>query len=333
MISNPPKPGTTLADRRFDLLWGAWAELGLSGWARTHGDWAVAPEPLIVQTAKLGDLDPRLRDESTDWCIRNWRYVSRIRLRNLLKDESPESKASFGEFAATVNEHAGVKWPGATQARSYRVTGRSTLPLLSQPSMIWLRLRAMFGLGARTEILRHFLSHNGGYSIATLASFTGYAKRNVAEECDALERAGVLAVNQVANRFYYYCAKPNELAAFVGDRPGVLPPWTPLFRVVDRLVDLERASQESPDRVIAVTARKVLDDIHGDLGGLGIKGPPEPRRGTSLWPQMGTWAEDLLAAWGRGRWPHAAAENDDGSAVMLQSARRSIVRHPAKTDP
>jgi hypothetical protein len=285
-----------------------------------------------LYTANVGDLDPRLRDEATDWCIRNWRFVSRVRLRNLLKDESTESKNDFGEFAATVKEHAGVKWPGATQARSYRVTGRSTLPPLSQPSLIWLRLRAMFGLGARTEILRHFLSHDGGYSIATLATSTGYAKRNVAEECDTLERAGVLAVKQVANRFYYYCAKPNELAAFVGDQPGVLPPWTPLLRVVESLVRLEQASQASPDRVMTVTARKVLDEIHDDLGTLGVSGPPEPRRGTSLWPLMRPWADGLLAAWASGQWPNAADEDDEGSAVMLQSARRNIVRHPATTD-
>jgi len=31
--------------------------------------WAIDPEPLIVFTA-IADLDPRLRDEALDWCIR-----------------------------------------------------------------------------------------------------------------------------------------------------------------------------------------------------------------------------------------------------------------------
>lgn len=35
-----------------------------------------AREDLICFTAFLGDEDARLRDEATDWCVRNWRYVS-----------------------------------------------------------------------------------------------------------------------------------------------------------------------------------------------------------------------------------------------------------------
>ena len=58
-----------------DLCWGAWSELGVSGWSRTHVTWAIDPEPLIVFTA-IADLDPRLRDEALDWCIRNSRHVS-----------------------------------------------------------------------------------------------------------------------------------------------------------------------------------------------------------------------------------------------------------------
>ena len=57
-----------------DLCWGAWSELGVSGWSRTHMTWAIDPEPLIVFTA-IADLDPRLRDEALDWCIRNSRHA------------------------------------------------------------------------------------------------------------------------------------------------------------------------------------------------------------------------------------------------------------------
>lgn len=40
---------------------------------------AISPEPLILFTAGLGDADPRLRDEATDWCVRYGRYVSAAR--------------------------------------------------------------------------------------------------------------------------------------------------------------------------------------------------------------------------------------------------------------
>jgi DNA-binding transcriptional ArsR family regulator len=309
----------SLSDLRLDLIWGAWAELGASGWGRTHSEWAIDPEPLILHTAALGDADPRLRDEATDWCIRYWRFVSRVRLRNLLREASTDARSSFGELAATVNAHAGVTWPGATQARPYRVTGRSNVPSLQEPSLVWLRLRSMFGLGARTEILRQFLSVEGGvYSVTNLAELIGYAKRNVAEECDTLERAGVLSVKRVANRFYYSLARRSELSAFVGDQPPVLPPWPALLRVVDRVVDLDVSADKVSERVLAVEARKARDEMGSDLDLLGVGRPPEGPRGSSVWPSMKPWARQLATDWAKGRWP---AESLSGLRAPLRSDR------------
>src|SRR6266487_1665521 len=186
------KTQASLAEHQLALVWGAWVELGVSGWQRTHADWAIDPEPLIIATARLGDADPRLRDEALDWCIHNWRYVSRVRLKNLLRAESDEVRDAWGPFAATVSHHAGIQWPGATDAFRYTMTGRSLFESMEQPSRAWVRLRGMFGLGARTEIIRYFLSRKRRATVATIAASVGYAKRNVAEECDALAKAGVL---------------------------------------------------------------------------------------------------------------------------------------------
>jgi hypothetical protein len=161
----------------------------------------------------------------------------------------------------------------------------------------------MFGLGARTEILRHFVSNQGGYSVATLASSSGYAKRNVAEECEQLERAGVLAVTQIANRFYYSLARRKELVGFIGDLPAISPPWIALFRVTDALVSLEETAAAAPERVMAVEARKTFDLIEHDLDSLGIAGPAEPNRGASLWPAMRAWAHNVMTQWAKGQWP------------------------------
>ena len=89
------------------LMWGAWVEVGVSGWQRTHDTWAVDPEPLIIATAALGDADPRLRDEALDWCIHYGRYVSKVRLRNLLRSQPEGVHLLWGPFAATATKHSG----------------------------------------------------------------------------------------------------------------------------------------------------------------------------------------------------------------------------------
>src|SRR5258708_844310 len=147
-----------LHENALNLLWSLWSELGVSSWTRRHAQWAVDPEPLILFTAASTELDPRLRDESTDWCVHYGRYVSVTRLRNLLRVEPDERQSSFETFAATVNAHSDLRWPSRQEARDYRRTGRSTVSSFAPPALIALRLRALFGVGARADILRVFVA-------------------------------------------------------------------------------------------------------------------------------------------------------------------------------
>jgi len=297
------RPAANFAEQAVALAWGAWTELGVSGWTSTHADWAIDPEPLILFTAWLRDADPRLRDEATDWCVRNWRHISKARLKNLLRDQPDDVAAAFGEFAATVGAHAGISWPGATHPRRYTITGRSTLPHLGRPSLAWLRLRAMFGVGARAEILRCFLAQIGGaMSVAALAVATGYTKRNVAEECDTLQRAGVLSVRAQGNRFYYSLARRAQLKAFVGEMPAVLPDWTATLNVTRELVAIERRSEAGGVKTLPVHASTTLRLIRKDLGELDIEAPPENARGAELWPALRDLGAMHLGAWSAGLW-------------------------------
>ncbi len=297
------RPAATFAEQATALAWGAWVELGVSGWTETHGDWAIDPEPLIVFTALLGDEDARLRDEATDWCVRNWRYVSKARLKNVVRDQQAGVRSAFGEFAATVGEHAGVVWPYASEPRRFTVTGRSSPPQLDKSSMVWLRLRAMFGLGARTEILRYFLSQEDGRSsTALISAATNYTKRNVSEECETLAQAGVLNVRPQGNRFYYSLAKRTELEAFVGSTPAIRPSWVAMFDVARQLVTLESAAGTGTTRTLAVKVRNAIDEIEEDLDELGIDPPSSDLRGEDLWPAVQSIGHATLGEWSLGRW-------------------------------
>lgn len=317
--SRPRRPAATFADQSLALAWGAWTELGVSGWTSTHADWAIDPEPLILFTAWLRDADPRLRDEATDWCLQNWRYVSKARLKNLLRVQPHDVAAAFGEFAATVGAHAGISLPGATHPRPYVPTGRSTLPHLDRPSLVWLRLRAMFGVSARAEILRCFLAQGArAMSVAALATATGYTKRNVAEECETLQRAGVLSVRAQGNRFYYSLARRAELKTFLGDMTAVLPDWTAILNVARELVSLERRSGDAGPTTLPVHARKTLRMIRDDLDELDIIAPSENIEAVDLWPALRRLGHVNLGAWSIGHWP--SEDRGEAGKPRLQRA-------------
>ncbi|MDQ1739708.1 MAG: hypothetical protein QOE53_1360 [Pseudonocardiales bacterium] len=285
-----------------DVVWGAWAELGVSGWARTHRDWAIDPEPLVIVTPLIAARDARLRDEALDWCVHNWRHISRVRLRNLLRAQPDDVVDAYARFAATVNAHGGANWPEESQSWAYATTGRSMPPALSRDSLIWLRMRAMFGVSARTEILRYFLSHEGvRASVTTLATASGYTKRNIADESTTLQRAGVLGVRSVLNRLDYSLDRDVQLRAFVGEPPPVLPDWTTLLRLIRALVDLSEDSSRLTARALYVEASRVLHDLDEDFDRLELSLPPI--RGNDYWSAVQRFIDGTLTAWARGKWP------------------------------
>ncbi|WP_405056257.1 hypothetical protein OG474_26385 [Kribbella sp. NBC_01505] len=296
------KPQTTFKELEIALLWGAWVELGVSGWEKTHRDWAVDPEPLILRTAELADSEPRLRDEALDWSIHFWRYVSKVRLRNLLKERSGRALDDWGRFAATVNEHSGAHWPRAGEPFAYQITGRSTLASMKQPSRAWLRLRAAFGVGARAEILRFFLSGTSRASTALITAELGYAKSNVMAECESLEKAGVLRRGRIGNRYFYSLMHPDALAEFVGEIAPVRPSWTALLEVTSSLVQLETRAAESPQRVLSVEAHRTYRRLDGLLDRLDIEARPALARPDGYWTDLHSFAEPYLSAWASGRW-------------------------------
>lgn len=299
-----------LDDLALELAWSLWDELGVRGVIRgRHDDWSIDPEPLIAFTAREGDRDPRLRDESTDWCIQHERYLSRARLKSTLRRADPVTQGAFGAYAATLSEHTGRLWPGATKARPYEPTARSSLAPLTSPALIRLRLRALFGVGARAEIVHAFVAQHAHMTAADLARVTGYTKRNVTDELDRLELAGLLLVAAPSNRFLYRLHHRTALLDFVGGRPKVFPTWEPIFRIATALLDTARATDQSPEITQAIELEKTLAGLQIDLHNARIQPPARDRERTGTPAAVREWAVGVMRALASGRaWPELEPE-------------------------
>ena len=282
------------------LTWSLWAELGVSGWRRRHSSCAIDPERLILFTASLGDADPRLRDEATDWCITYGRYVSAARLRNLLSDQTPEARAAFGQTAATVNAHSSLRWPDATHARPFERTRRSAVADFHGASLVVLRLRALFGVGARAEIVRAFLADPSAHlSAADAAGDAGYTKRNVAEALEALRKAGLLEAHPLRNQRLYDLADARWLMALPGDLPDSYPPWSSVFRILEDLIAGLHRVETMTARARDVEASDILFDLRTDLRRVGVR-LTEAEQGPDAWPALRRLAVDLSQEWASG---------------------------------
>ncbi len=305
-MSTSRRPRATFARQAVDLAWGAWVELGVPGADRSHDDWAIDPEPLILFTAFLGHTDGRLRDEATDWCIRSWRSVSKNRLRRLLADAPDEVRASFAVFAATVNAHAGTTWPTDAESRPHRTSGRPVPPMdMLRPSMSWLRLRAIFGVSTRAEILRFFLSHeNAVGSAATIANLARYTKRSIAEEAEVLAQAGILMVRKERRGYEYKLARPQALADLVQSLPAIRPDWAAVCDIARELVLLERSIEDEAalPESRPVKVRLAIEAMEAAQYRLDLPEPARGLRGDDLWPAVRSFGNETLGEWSVGRW-------------------------------
>jgi len=281
-----------------DLLWSLWEEFGISGVVpRRHADQYIDPEALILFTAVEGDLDPRLRDESIDWVIRHGTHLSKTRLKNLRAAWHLEDDPGFARYAATVNKHATLGWPTGSRPLPFRPRSRSGLNDLSQPSLIALRLRAVFGVGARAELMRAFLADSAFATAAALSAETNYGKRNVQNALEALRLAGLVQVRRMGNTDRFRLTHERALLAFVGPAPKAFPRWNRLLPTVLRLRRLIRSSADRSDLENSIAAHRFVEAVASVLGEAGLDAPSLPQ-GHNAWPALTEWADRTIRSLG-----------------------------------
>ena len=181
----------------------------------------------------------------------------------------------------------------------------------------------MFGLGARSEILRCFLTQpeSPNRSVATLATETGYTKRNVSDECEMLERAGLLAQRAKTNRFYYSLARRAELEALIGELPDIRPHWGPVLNIARQLVTLEEAAPAVSAKTFPIRVRKALSALQVDLVELDIDADFSDVHGPDLWPAAQKLGARTLAQWSIGLWDPELQDDQIGRQTASAAGR------------
>lgn len=281
-----------LREHILDTLWSQWHELGVAATVpRRHSDDFIDPEALIAFTATHSDLDPRLRDESIDWVLRYGTYISKARLKNVLADWGLLEDALFRQYAATVNAQGRAGWPaGGAKPLAFRSRARSLLEDLTRPALISMRIRAIFGVGARAELIRAFLSRpHLAMTAADLSAETSYGKRNVLNELEPLRFAGLVMSFRAVNADRFSLALADQITALVGPLPKRSTRWTHTFGVLHTLLEVVRRGAKRSDLQNAVDAVRLLEE-HRQLFAAAEMYPPPMPPGVSAWPAFLDWA-------------------------------------------
>lgn len=288
----------SLLDLGSDLAWAQWVVLGVSGHGRVprHG---LDLEALLVFTAALGELEPRLRDEALDWAVRHGgSYVSVSRLRHVIAQFDPADRAAFGAFAAVVNDQSRNKWPTFDQSPfPFEPSGKSRRKRLQAPALLQLRCRKVFGVGARADIIANLLfSSDAPRSMirASLLVQLGYTRRAIADVLDELVEGGVMAAPvRLGGSGHYRLLKRSLLSDLLAPLPDSMPPWPERLAVVASLLRADRSTAKKSAAIRSVELRKIVDQRANAMAA--VNEPPPPLTpGIDPWPEIVAWLEPLL---------------------------------------
>jgi hypothetical protein len=268
-------PFSEFDEALLDLAWSLWTELGVRGVARHHGTCAVDPEALILFTAALADLDPRLRDESLDCALELGRYLWVSRLKNLLGVLDPTLLEMFDRYAATFNAASKnhIRFPATASAVPWKTkrSHKSALGDFAAPSLVMLRMRALFGVNARADTLTTMLcAGRMGWFATDVGAHIGFAKRVVSDALTDLARSGILRVTAVENRLRFDFVRYAETAALVGELPAWKPMWPTILRYLAMARQLLSRSSGHSEIAGLVAAQKLTMGFLGDLARGGV---------------------------------------------------------------
>lgn len=257
-----------------DLLWRQWSSLGVPGAAGETGDWIVDPEALLISTMQFGRYDPRLFDATLDWCLANGKWISTTRLRWLRKDlTNDETRILSATVSVLASHDRSAKWTGVRRAGEkesglgppiplFLTPDASPLPqgteadpvflehglrrppwergrvasklILRKPAALRLRMRALFGIGSRAEILLFLLTHRSAHP-RLVARQINHAQPPVARAMAEMAQAGFLT-EQRTTREVEYTLNRQAWRSFLEVREDLgWANWGLIFRALRRI--------------------------------------------------------------------------------------------------
>ncbi|OGN65032.1 MAG: hypothetical protein A3E80_03590 [Chlamydiae bacterium RIFCSPHIGHO2_12_FULL_49_9] len=279
-----------------DLAWSLWTELGVAGIQNKHRQFLIQPEELILLTSVIGETDPRLRDEALDWCSRYHSLISVSRLKTLAKAFGELTIKSFSIFAATLNSISGANWPVLVPSSPLKCkpSGKSKSPRFENPALLLFRLRALFGVGARADLIGFFLAKKADcYTVADTID-TGYTKRNLADVLDGFAQAKICDVSMVRNHKSYRFTKRDDFLRILGPLPGFMPSWRDLFETILKLRDCIHRTEAKTIDVRVVEIRNTLIRAKNLLSRLNWTPPPFQADFEVYWNSFSAWILQIL---------------------------------------
>lgn len=315
------------------FLWRQWAQLGLaSARVENQDDWIIDPEALWLFSATFARYDARLFDEILDWILKNAAFINIPRLKSLAKRFGFNGMNVVAAMAAVVcQKNSRLNWRFSIAEETGEETplflGMSGEPLPDfggnddtffgfglkrgkvelrgfsrrfnavMPECALLRLRALFGITARAEIVLYLLTHKMAHP-SHIARETGFSQKNVQDTLVDMTASGLVYTARLEGRMKMYFIKKEHRTPFLyrSENPPQWITWPPVFR---GLQTLEKGvskilSQPMSDLLKNAELRRLFGKVQSDFEQAGFAGFIALERGPMDDSAMATFLSRLM---------------------------------------
>lgn len=290
------------------FLWNQWDSLG----APARGDgkaapFAIDPEALLLASLRFAETDARMADIVADWVPGNGAFLNLQRLRNLQSAThlaTPESLATLADLMESAGFRSWKSLRGSSTkisaATVIRASGlKSRKPDTSRPEAFLLKMRMLYGLGARAEIITWLLTHPSGHA-AKIARETGWFSKSVQAILNDLETCGAL-ISHWEGRKKIVTPAPRNGDLFPAIPVGLrwfaqAPFYIGVFQVILTLEGMAKRMDAS-DAVQSILIRQDLVATNAAFRQAGVLGLFEtitPLSGSDAMRAFGDGCETLL---------------------------------------
>jgi hypothetical protein len=282
-----------------ELLWRQWSALGVAGHVSQGGSPPVDPEALVLFSTVFARHDARLFDEVADWLQQNGDWINLLRMARLQREHALGHGTVLGALAEHLmrrSSHAKwklfakrppqidpptplfphlpapsrldeifLRWGWLRAPLELRGLGKPPRP--NNPAAFLLKLRALFGIQSRAEVLAWLLGHEAGHP-AQIAREIGYFRGSVQNVLNELELSGHVFATRAGREKQFIAPREHWrfLLTWQPQGPAEYPSWVPwavVFSLIRRLHDLAASPafvSASPD-LQAVELNRLLGPL------------------------------------------------------------------------
>jgi len=292
------------------FLWRQWHALGVAGYEGALDAWYIDPEALLLFSLTISRSEARLFDEVIDWLVTNGNFINIQRLKTILAKENFSSGKVLIPVAEIMsNEGKLLKWKGLVKSSDtnepvhenlFFSADGSSVQMFGSPDKVFykhgfnrgelklrrhsqqvrnihntgvlFKLRALFGINVRCEIILYLLTHESAHP-SKIARETYYAQKTVQDTLIDMVISGLLFVKPYGKEKHYWL-KTDKWFEFLSIEKTSLK-WTnwPSLLIAlekiwlkindDKLINMDSLMQSSE-------LRQLMDEIRPKIEAAGF---------------------------------------------------------------